>query len=137
MKSARVILVSGLFLLGLPFGTAYSQGAAPAASKGELGVTVAEMDTVIDGWSVKKNILDKDVYNAENQKIGKIEDIIISPDDAVSYAIIGVGGFLGIDRHDVAVPVIQFDLNEKKLTLSGATKGALKSLPKFEYASKK
>ena len=137
MKSARFILVSGLFLFGLPFGTAYTQGSTPVAGKTELGVSAAEMDKVIDGWSVKKNILDKDVYNAENQKIGKIEDIIISPDDAVSYAIIGVGGFLGIDRHDVVVPVDQFDLNEKKLTLSGATKGALKSLPKFEYAPKK
>jgi hypothetical protein len=52
----------------------------------------------------------------------------------VSYAIIGVGGFLGIDRHDVAIPAGQLKIQGGKLMLPGATKDALKALPKFEYA---
>ena len=86
------------------------------------------------GWSAKKHILDKDVYNDSNEKVGKVEDLIIAPDKAVSYAIIGVGGFLGIDRHDVAIPAGQLKLEGNKLVLPGATKEALKALPKFEYA---
>jgi hypothetical protein len=52
----------------------------------------------------------------------------------VSYAIIGVGGFLGIDRHDVAIPAGQLKIQGGKLILPGATKDTLKALPKFEYA---
>jgi len=99
-----------------------------------LGVMVDEMVVVTKGWSVKKQILGKAVYNDKNQKIGKVDDLIVAPDKAVSYAIIGVGGFLGIDRHDVAIPVNQFKLDKGKIILAGATKEALKALPNFQYA---
>jgi len=62
--------------------------------------------------------------------------VIVAPDKAVSYAIIGAGGFLGMGKHDVAIPVNQFRVENNKITLPGATKDALKALPKFEYAKK-
>ena len=107
---------------------------AGVAGTSTLGVAVEELKAVAVGWSAKKHVLDKDVYNDSNEKVGKVEDLIIAPDKAVSYAIIGVGGFLGIDRHDVAIPAGQFRLDGSKLVLPGATKEALKALPKFEYA---
>lgn len=137
MKTAHFVLVSSFLLTGTPFGTAYSQGSAPVAGQATLGVSVAEMDAIIKGWSAKKTVLDKDVYNSKNEKIGKVEDIIIAPDSAVSFAIVGAGGFLGVGRHDVAIPVGQFKLENNRFVLPGATKEALKKLPKFEYASKK
>jgi len=66
-----------------------------------------------------------------------VDDIIVAPDKAVSYAIIGAGGFLGVARHDVAIPVSQLKLQDGKLVLPGATKEALKEDPEFEYASHK
>lgn len=99
-----------------------------------LGISVDEMVVVTKGWSVKKQILGKAVYNDKNQKIGKIYDLIVAPDKAISYAIIAVGGFLGIDRHDVAIPVNQFKLEKGKIILAGATKEALKAMPSFRYA---
>src|SRR5262249_6458671 len=53
---------------------------------------------------------------------------------AVSYAIVGVGGFLGMLKHDVAVPVSQFKEEGGKIVLPGATKEALKAAPEVEYA---
>jgi hypothetical protein len=99
-----------------------------------IGITVNEIVIVTKGWSAKKQILGKDVYNDKNQKIGKVDDLIIAPDSAVSYGIIGAGGFLGIDRHDVAIPAKQFKIEKGKITLPGATKEAIKAMPKFEYA---
>jgi hypothetical protein len=84
--------------------------------------------------SAKKQILNKPVYNDANEKIGVIEDLIVTPDRFVSIAIVGVGGFLGIGRHNVAIPISQLKLVEKKFMLPGATKAALKALPPFEYA---
>jgi hypothetical protein len=63
-----------------------------------------------------------------------VDDLIITPDRSVSYAIVGTGGFLGIDRHDIAIPVGQFKVEGDKLMLPGATQDTLKALPKFEYA---
>ena len=88
------------------------------------------------GWSVKKQILGQNVYNEQNQRVGKIDDLIIAPDTAVSFVIVGAGGFVGLGRHDVAVPVTQLKQQDGKFVLPGATKEAIKALPKFEYARK-
>jgi hypothetical protein len=61
--------------------------------------------------------------------------MIIAPDKAVSYAIINAGGFTGLTKHDVAIPVSQLKLVDNKLVLAGATKEALRASPPFEYAS--
>src|SRR6187549_3453522 len=98
------------------------------------GVTVTELQAVVKGWSVKRTVLGQPVYNDKNEKVGSVDDIIITPDKAVSYAIIGTGGFLGLAKHDVAIPVSQFKLVDKKLVLAGATKEALKAIPEFQYA---
>ena len=74
------------------------------------------------------------VYNEKDESVGSVDDIIIAPDKAISYAIVNAGGFLGLARHDVAIPVSQFKLVDKKLVLPGATKEALKASPEFQYA---
>jgi sporulation protein YlmC with PRC-barrel domain len=75
------------------------------------------------------------VVNSADESIGKIDDLVVNPQDKVSYAIISVGGFLGVGSKLVAVP---FDslrpVKEERLMLSGGTKDALKALPEFKYA---
>ncbi len=118
-----------------PVATPAPAPAQPAVAGGTvLGVSVTELVAVVNGWSIKKQILGKDVYNDKGEKIGKVDDLIVSPDKAITYAIIGAGGFLGIDRHDVAIPVNQFKLADGKITLPGATKDAIKAMPPFQYA---
>jgi sporulation protein YlmC with PRC-barrel domain len=102
----------------------------------QLGVAVAELRDVTTGWSAKRQVLGKTVYNDSGDGIGKVDDIIVAPDKAVSYAIIGAGGFLGMGRHDVAIPVSQLkQQSDGKFVLAGATKDALKAMPPFEYAN--
>jgi sporulation protein YlmC with PRC-barrel domain len=115
--------------------------AAPVAGRAPLGVTVIEMEAVVLGWSAKKDLMGKTVVNDKNDKIGKIDDLIISPSKgnstpAAPFAIIGVGGFLGIGKRDVAIPMDQLKINNKQLSLPGATKDALKALPPFVYQNK-
>jgi len=62
--------------------------------------------------------------------------MIISPDQKVSFAIIGTGGFVGVGKHDVAIPTEQIKIENNKLVLAGATKVALKQLPEFKYERK-
>ena len=112
-------------------------GAADAVAQtagSTVSVSTTELREIAMGWSAKKQILGEGVYNNIGEKIGDINDLIVTPDKAVSYAIVGVGGFLGVGEHEIAVPVGQLKQQEGKIVLPGATKDALKAAPKFEYA---
>jgi sporulation protein YlmC with PRC-barrel domain len=114
---------------------ATAQGAAAqVVGRQPIGITVAEVDAILSGWSVKRSILRKPVFNQDAQKIGTVYDIVVTPDKAVSFAIIDAQGFIGIPRHDVAVPVDQLNFVDGKLVLPGATRDALKAMPAFQYA---
>jgi uncharacterized protein YrrD len=93
-----------------------------------------ELREVTEGWSVKRSIFGQPVYNEKDERVGSVDDIIVTPDKAISYAILNAGGFLGLTKHNVAIPVSQFKLIDKKLILPGATKEALKASPEFQYA---
>ena len=132
MQQHLVVAVMASMMWALVGGTALGQ----VAGSSTIGVTVDEQKILAVGWSAKKQILDKAVYNSGGEKIGEVEDLIITPEKAVSYTIVGTGGFLGMAQHDVAIPVGQLKLDGDKLMLAGATKEGLKALPKFEYAKK-
>src|SRR6266852_143943 len=90
-----------------------------------IGVPATEITTLAHGWSAKKQILDKTVYNEQNEKVGEVDDIIVAPDKSISYAIVGVGGFLGLGEHYVAIPFNQFKAGDGKYVLRGAPKDVL------------
>ena len=100
-----------------------------------VGVAVTESTQLAAGWSVKKTLLGKTIYNDAGRKVGKVEDLIISPDRNVSYVIVGAGGFIGIGRHDVAIPVNQIQDRAGKLVMPTATKEMIKAMPVFAYAN--
>jgi sporulation protein YlmC with PRC-barrel domain len=76
------------------------------------------------------------VVNDKGEKIGSIDDLIVTPSDHVLFAVISVGGFLGINSRLVAVPYTSLQIDDKgrKVVLPGATKEALTKLPAFHYA---
>ncbi|KND57937.1 hypothetical protein BSCH_00690c [Candidatus Paraburkholderia schumanniana] len=129
MKSKLVALLVASSALGLTSMASFAQvaGAKP------LGVSVEVSTAIIDGWSVKKSILNKTIVNEQGQKVGVIHDIIVAPDKSVSFAIIAANQFLGVSHHDVAIPIEQLDAKDGKFVLAGATKAAIKALPEFQY----
>ncbi|MGF6272385.1 sporulation protein YlmC with PRC-barrel domain [Massilia sp. UYP11] len=143
----RIIAVLAISAAPLCMGVASAQApaastaqapAAPVVGRAPLGVTVIELEAVVVGWSAKQDLIGKTVVNDKSEKVGKIDDLIISPSKdgklpAASFAIIGVGGFLGIGKRDVAIPMEQLKLQNKQMTLPGATKEALKAMPPFVY----
>jgi sporulation protein YlmC with PRC-barrel domain len=129
MKRAILIpFASAVLILGV------TPSAAQVAGSTTLGIAVAELRDVMEGWSAKRQILGQEVYNDKQERVGIVEDIIISPKKTVTYGIVGAGGFLGFDRRDVVIPVDQFKLTDGKLVLPGATKESLLAMPPFEYA---
>jgi PRC-barrel domain len=82
MKRMTVVALAGLALFMAPG----SAGAQVAGSQ-TIGVTVAEMKEIVTGRSAKKHILGKPIYNEKNDKLGTVDDVIITPDQAVSYEV--------------------------------------------------
>lgn len=107
---------------------------AQVAGSTTIGVEVTELGAVALGWSARRQILGRTVYNEKGEKVGRVDDLIITPDKALSFAIVGAGGFVGLGTHDVAIPVNQFQERDGKLVLDGATKEAIKALPRFDYS---
>jgi sporulation protein YlmC with PRC-barrel domain len=130
---------SPIFITTLAFAGAFA-AVVPAAAQvagatTTTGISIVESTQIAMGWSVKKSLLNKTIYNEMGQKVGKVEDIIISPDKSVSYVIVGAGGFIGMGRHDVAIPVVQIQDQAGKLVMPGATKDMIKSMARFDYTN--
>jgi sporulation protein YlmC with PRC-barrel domain len=53
-------------------------------------------------WRSSK-LIGIDVYNETNEKVGNIEDLILDKSGKVEHVVLGVGGFLGMGEHYVAV----------------------------------
>ncbi|PLU83143.1 photosystem reaction center subunit H [Sinorhizobium medicae] len=80
------------------------------------------------------------VYNASDESIGEINDLIMEKEGGIAAAVVGVGGFLGIGEKNVAVPfekitvADQPDSDEIKLTTT-ETAESLKAAPEFKTKS--
>lgn len=127
----KTVIATSLAVAALASPSAWAQVAGGTTT---AAVAVVETTQLAMGWSVKKTLMGKTVYNETGAKVGKVEDLIISPDKFVSYVIVGAGGFVGIGRHDVAIPVAQLQNQAGKLVLPGATKDSIKAMPGFDYA---
>lgn len=79
-------------------------------------------------------IIGTNVYNRQDEKLGDIKEIVLDPSSgSVSYAVISVGGFLGIGEKLVAVPwkALQTDTKRKAFVMD-ATKDKLKQAKGFD-----
>ena len=85
------------------------------------------------GYRASK-VIGSSVANDANGTIGKIDDLLVSSDGKDPYAVLSIGGFLGMGTHLVAVPYDSLKFTDKKFVLPGGTKEGLKQLPEFKYA---
>ena len=128
----RTIAVVGAVLAGM----VYLSG--PAGAQGTTQtVEVAKIDVqkLSAGYRASK-VIGSSVVNEENEVIGKIDDLLISLDGKEPYAVLSIGGFLGMGTHLVAVPYETLKSTDDKIMLPGGTKNSLRMLPEFKYASK-
>jgi sporulation protein YlmC with PRC-barrel domain len=121
-------------LLATSFAVLSAPSQAQVAGSQSLGISVEESTAILNGWSVRKSIMNKPVVNENGQRVGVIHDIIVAPDKSVSFAIVAASQFAGVSHHDVAIPIEQLDIVDGKIVLAGATKAAIKALPEFAYA---
>jgi hypothetical protein len=82
------------------------------------------------------NYYKQNLYDPSDAKIGEIVDVLVGNDGKIAAFIVSVGGFLGMDSKDVAVPFSAVHATQKSgnwyLTMN-ATKDALKGAPGYKY----
>jgi sporulation protein YlmC with PRC-barrel domain len=71
-------------------------------------------------WRSSK-LIGLNVYNQQNEKIGDINEILLTPDGRIAGVIIGVGGFLGMGEHDVLVKLNQLKFVNEAVRTSAST----------------
>jgi len=99
-------------------------------------VELAKIDVqkLAAGYRASK-VIGSSVVNDAHESIGKIDDLLVSVDGKEPYAVLSIGGFLGMDTHLVVVPYNTLKFAEKEVMFPGGTKEGLKMLPEFKYAT--
>jgi sporulation protein YlmC with PRC-barrel domain len=71
-------------------------------------------------WRASK-LMGLDVYNDANEKLGDINELIVDKDGKILAVVIGVGGFLGMGEHDIAVTMEKLRFVEEAVRTSSTT----------------
>jgi sporulation protein YlmC with PRC-barrel domain len=107
-------------------------------SRDDIEIVIVDVEAVAEGYRVSE-LMGSNVINDRDEKIGSIDDLIVSTDDCVLFAVLQVGGFLGLGGHLVAVPYDSLELErddgKTRIILPGASRDALEKLPEFRYES--
>lgn len=88
---------------------------------------------IATGYRAKK-IIGATIVNEANEKIGTVDDLIVTRTDRVPFAAVSVGGFLGVGNKLVAFRMADLKFSTDQTLLPGATKDMLNALPEFTYA---
>jgi hypothetical protein len=101
----------------------------------DCAITKVDVQKVEAGYQASK-VIGSSVLNDANETIGKIDDLLVTRDGKEPYAVLSVGGFLGMDTHLVVVRYDSLKFTDNKITLPGGTKDGLRMLPAFQYSKK-
>ncbi len=124
------ILLAGLAVATLSASVpAFAQGTPQTMSLVRVDPT-----SLATGYRTSK-VVGSTVYNAAGETVGTIDDLIVTPNDKVPFAVLSVGGFLGMGSKYVVVSYAALNVTDKKFVLRDATKEMMKGLPEYKYAS--
>jgi hypothetical protein len=129
MNKATIFASAAVIGVCLGVGPAGAQVASQTVELAKVNV-----QKLAAGYRASK-VIGSSVTNDNNETIGKIDDLLVSSDGKDPFAVLSIGGFLGMGSHLVAVPYDSLKFVDKKFVLPGGTKEGLKLLPEFKYAS--
>lgn len=105
--------------------TTGSTAGSTAATTGATGGQLASADELIG----------KNVYGRDNEKIGEVDDVILDANGQAKQLVVSSGGFLGIGEKQVAVDytAANWDSQNNRLNLAGMSRDDVKAMPEFKY----
>jgi hypothetical protein len=129
IKKSMVLASAAIIGIAVLSGSAGAQGTPQT-----IELVKVDVQKLAAGYRASK-VIGSSVVNDANETIGTIDDLLVSRDGKQPYAVLSVGGFLGMGTRLVVVPYEMLRFADKKVTLPGGTKEGLKMLPEFKYAT--
>jgi sporulation protein YlmC with PRC-barrel domain len=74
-------------------------------------------------WRASK-MVGLSVYNDKNESVGSINDFLTDKNGKITAVIIGVGGFLGVGEHLVAIPFEKVKFSTEPVAYTGTSSAA-------------
>ena len=103
---------------------AYAQSTPPASTTAPQATTTtmpSDQKMALKGsWRASK-LMGLNVYNEQNEKLGDINELIVDKDGKINAVVIGVGGFLGMGEHDIAVSIDKLKFVEEPVRTSSTS----------------
>jgi sporulation protein YlmC with PRC-barrel domain len=118
--------IAGLAGSALLASVAFAQSPTSPADTGKAPApaTASDMSSSYQGtWRASK-MVGLSVYNDSNESIGSINDLLTDKSGNIKAVVIGVGGFLGIGEHLVAVPLDKVKFVNEPIVYTGAANNA-------------
>ena len=118
MKRFLTVALLGTALIG---GAAFAQSTQPA-DRAAPAVTAhpAEAKMAFKGnWRASK-LMGLNVYNEANEKLGDINELLVDKSGKINAVVIGIGGFLGMGEHDIAVSMDKLKFVEEPVRTSSS-----------------
>ena len=103
-----------------PSSTPSAQPSTPPASSSSTTVAPKAQGEM---WRSSK-LIGLNVYNDQNEKLGDISEILLDKSGKVDGVVIGVGGFLGMGKHDILVKMDKLKFVDEPVKTSSATTGS-------------
>jgi sporulation protein YlmC with PRC-barrel domain len=113
-------IAAGLAGTALLASVAFAQSPTSTADKSPTAATTTT--TASGDWRVSK-MAGLKVYNDANENIGSVNDLLMDKSGTVKIAVIGVGGFLGMGEHLVAVPYEKLKFVNEAVAYTGTGAG--------------
>jgi sporulation protein YlmC with PRC-barrel domain len=83
-------------------------------------VTPSDASSLKGSWRTSK-LVGLNVYNDSNESLGSINDLLTDKSGDIKAVVIGVGGFLGVGEHLVAVPLDKVKFVDEPIAYTGAS----------------
>src|ERR1700704_1824740 len=120
-KYTIAALAGSAMLAGAAF--AQTPAATTTDSAGTAPMAVSDTSSLQGNWRASK-LAGLSVYNDKNESVGSINDLLTDKSGNIKAVVIGVGGFLGVGEHLVAVPFDKVKFVSEPVVYSGAAGGA-------------
>lgn len=115
---AGSVLLSSVAFAQTPTATSDNEKMAPAATSSS-----SSMSSSFQGdWRASK-VVGLSVYNDKNESVGSINDLLTDKTGNIKAVVIGVGGFLGVGEHLVAVPFDKVKFVTEPVAYTGVAGG--------------
>src|SRR6188768_3954893 len=93
---------------------------AETAPRADTAAPAATKMVFKDNWRASK-LIGLKVYNEANERLGDINELLLDKHGKVNAVVIGIGGFLGMGEHDIAVSMDKIKFVEEPVRTSSTT----------------